>query len=83
MNLPKEKRAELLALFEHYQVAAVLGGHTHKLTLNPYNTIQMVNGEATSRNLDSRPLGFRVWHVREQVLPRHEFVALDPPASQN
>jgi 3',5'-cyclic AMP phosphodiesterase CpdA len=83
MNLPKEKRAELLALFEHYQVAAVLGGHTHKLTLNPYNTIQMVNGEATSRNLDNRPLGFRVWHVREQASPRHEFVALDPPASQN
>ncbi|MBN2514105.1 MAG: metallophosphoesterase [Sedimentisphaerales bacterium] len=83
MNLPKEKRVELLALFEHYQVAAVLGGHTHKLTLNLYNTIQMVNGEATSRNLDSRPLGFRVWHVQDQVIPRHEFVALDQPASQN
>ncbi len=83
MNLPKENRAELLTLFDRYQVAAVLGGHTHKLILNSYNTIQMVNGEATSRNLDSRPLGFRVWHVQEQVLPRHEFVALDQPASQN
>ncbi|HML74447.1 MAG TPA: metallophosphoesterase [Anaerohalosphaeraceae bacterium] len=83
MNLPKEKRAELLTLFERYQVAAVLGGHTHKLILNSYNIIQMVNGEATSRNLDSRPLGFRVWHVQHQVIPRHEFVALDQPASQN
>jgi len=83
MNLPKEKRAELLALFEHYQVAAVLGGHTHKVTQNPYNTIQMVNGETTSRNLDNRPLGFRVWHVREQASPRHEFVALEQPVSQN
>lgn len=83
MNLPKEKRIELLTLFEHYQVAAVLGGHTHKLTLNPYNAIQMVNSETTSKNLDDRPLGFRVWHVQDQASPRHEFVPLDRPRPQD
>ncbi|MEN6308667.1 MAG: metallophosphoesterase [Anaerohalosphaeraceae bacterium] len=79
MNLPKEKRAELLALFEQYKVSAVLGGHTHRLTVNQYNAIQMVNGETISKNLDNRPLGFRVWHVHNQAIPQHEFIPLDQP----
>ena len=77
MNLPVEKRAELLKLFKQYKVAAVLGGHAHKLIVNTYQGMQMVNGEATSKNLDGSPLGFRLWHVDEGGLLRHEFVALE------
>lgn len=77
MNLPVEKRAELLKLFEQYKVAAVLGGHAHKLIVNTYQGMQMVNGEATSKNLDGSPLGFRLWHVDKGGLLRHEFVALE------
>lgn len=79
MNLPKEKRAQLLALFEQYRVSAIVGGHTHRFTVNHYKNIQMVNGEATSRNLDNQPLGFRVWHIQEQASPQHDFIPLNRP----
>lgn len=77
MNLPLEKRKELLNLFEQYNAAAYLGGHTHKLIINKYKQMQLVNGEALSKNFDGRPLGLRIWYVRPPFPPRHEFVALD------
>ena len=76
-NLPVTKRKELLGLFEERGVVAVLGGHTHKLLINGYKGIQLVNGETTSRNLDGRPFGFRVWHVTGSKPPVHHFVPLD------
>ncbi len=76
MNLPLDKRGELLSLYDQYNVAAVLNGHTHKLTLNNYKDIQMVGAETTSKNFDKRPLGFRVWHVEDKLPPKHEFVPL-------
>ncbi len=77
MNLPMEKRRELLTLYEQFHVVAVLHGHTHKLTLNQYKNIQMVGAETTSRNFDENPLGFRLWQVDKKLPPRHEFVPLD------
>ena len=80
MNLPLQKRRELLRLFDQYNVVAVLNGHTHRLILNRYKNIQMVNAETTSRNFDERPLGFRIWYATEHGLPRHEFIPLEMPA---
>lgn len=77
MNLPVAKRQELLDLFERHGVVAVLGGHTHKLTINEYNGIQMVNGETTSKNFDKRPMGFRLWRVPESGKAAHTFVPLE------
>lgn len=77
-NVHIQKRRELLSLFEQYHVAAMLGGHAHTLILNDYNGIQFVNAEATSTNLDGRPLGFRVWSVEENSPPKHVFVPLQP-----
>jgi len=82
-NLPSAKRSELLALFENCGVVAVLGGHRHELIINDYKGIQLVNGEATSRNTDGRPLGFRLWHVDSPTSIRHEFVPLIPPIDFN
>lgn len=76
MNLPPVKRKQILAEFERSGVVAVLGGHTHKLIINEYNGIQLVNGETTSKNFDKRPFGFRLWHVGESRPYRHEFVVL-------
>ena len=76
MNLPVGKRKELLSLFEKHGVVAVLGGHVHKLLLNEYKDIQLVNAETTSRNKDGRPLGFRVWHIEEPRPFNHELVPL-------
>ena len=78
-NLPKEKRLALLELFKRYHVAAVVGGHLHRVNIKTYENILMVNGEATSQNFDKRPLGFRVWTVGKGVKPEQEFVALDKP----
>jgi len=77
-NLPPAKRSELLALIEQCGVVAVLGGHRHELIINQYKGIQLVNGEATSRNTDGRPLGFRLWHVDSPTSIRHEFIPLAP-----
>lgn len=77
-NLPPAKRGELLALMEDCGVVAVLGGHRHELVINEYKGIQLVNGEATSRNTDGRPLGFRLWHVDSPKSIRHEFIPLKP-----
>lgn len=76
MNLPFDKRMELLSLYDQYNVVAVLHGHTHTLTLNNYKDIQMVGAETTSKNFDKRPLGFRVWYAEDRLPPRHEFVPL-------
>jgi predicted MPP superfamily phosphohydrolase len=77
-NLPPATRGELLALFEISGVVAVLGGHRHQLVINEYKGIQLVNSEATSRNTDGRPLGFRLWHVDSPTSIRHEFRPLVP-----
>jgi 3',5'-cyclic AMP phosphodiesterase CpdA len=77
MNLPIAKRKELLSLFEERGVVAVLGGHTHRLLINEYKGIQLVNGETTSKNRDKRPFGFRLWHVGDTSPFRHDFVPLE------
>lgn len=76
-NLPPTKRQELLGLFEEHQVVAVLGGHTHKLTINEHMGIQLVNAETTSRNFDKRPLGFRLWHIGNARPFQHDFIPLE------
>ena len=77
MNLPLEKRKELLGLFEKRNVVAVLGGHTHKLIINNYKGIQLVNTETTSKNFDERALGFRLWHVVDPKPFKHDFIPLE------
>ena len=77
MNLPLAKRKALLSLFEKRGVVAVLGGHVHRLIINDYKGIQMVNGETTSKNFDKRPFGFRVWHITDSRPFKHEFVPLE------
>jgi 3',5'-cyclic AMP phosphodiesterase CpdA len=77
MNLPLEIRKELLGLFEKRNVVAVLGGHTHKLIINDYKGIQLVNAETTSKNFDGRALGFRLWHVVDPKPFKHDFVPLE------
>jgi predicted MPP superfamily phosphohydrolase len=77
MNLPLEKRTELLRLYDQYNVVAVLSGHTHRLTLNKYKDIQLVGAETISKNFDNRALGFRVWSVEDNLPPKHEFVPLN------
>ena len=75
-NIPTSKRTEVLGLLDQYDVAAILGGHTHKLILNDYNGTQLVNSETTSQNFDGRPFGFRLWNVDGGV-PTHQFIPLD------
>ena len=74
MNLPLAKRTELLELFERSGVVAVLGGHAHRLIINDYKGIQLVNGETTSKNFDQRPMGFRLWPVSGDRPFSHEFI---------
>jgi predicted phosphodiesterase len=76
MNLPQTKRKALLDLFEEKGVVAVLAGHTHRLIINEYKGIQLINGETTSSNFDKRPFGFRLWHVTGERPFKHEFVPL-------
>ncbi len=75
-SFPVEKRKELLDLFENSGVVAVLTAHTHQSVINDYKGIQMVTGETTSRNLDGRPFGFRVWNVSPDSI-KQEFVSLE------
>jgi len=76
-NLPVAKRKQLLSLFEKRGVVAVLGGHTHRLLINEYKGIQLVNAETTSKNFDKRPFGFRLWHVGDARPFKHDFVPLE------
>lgn len=75
-NLPPAKRPELLGLFPENRVVAWLGGHLHKLTVNDHHGIQLVNAEATCKNFDKRPPGFRLWRGGATTPLRHEFVPL-------
>ena len=76
-NIPVEKRKSLLRLFESRNVVAMLGGHTHRLTVNDYKGIQLVNGETTSKNLDGHAPGFRLWHVGDTRPFKHGSVPLE------
>jgi 3',5'-cyclic AMP phosphodiesterase CpdA len=76
-NLPLAKRRNLLSLFEKQGVVAVLNGHTHRLLINEYQGIQLVNGETTCKNFDKRPFGFRLWHVMDPRPFKHDFVPLE------
>ncbi len=60
-NIGPAKRQEILDLCEKNGVVAFLAGHTHRLVINDYKGIQLVNGETTSKNFDKRPMGFRHW----------------------
>ena len=75
-NIEPAKRKELLDLFKANGVVAMLAGHTHKLVVNNYEGIQMVNGETTSKNFDKRPLGFRKWTATKEGKLSHEYVKL-------
>lgn len=79
MNLPQTKRQELLDLFKHHGVVAVLGGHVHRYLENDYQGMQLVNGETTSKNFDKRPFGFRLWHVEGRSPYRQEFISISVP----
>jgi len=82
-NLPIAKRKELLNLFTKSNVVAYLSGHAHKPLINNYKNIQLVSGEATSKNLDSiSDLGFRVWNVSKDTI-FHHFVSLTPPLNKS
>ena len=76
-NIPPEKRMELLKLCDENGVVAFLAGHTHKLIINQYKGIQLVNGETTSKNVDRRPMGFRWWDVAPKGKMVHRFVELE------
>lgn len=80
-NLPLGKRQELLDLFQQNNVRAYLSGHTHQLTVNQYENIQLLSAETTSVNFDKRPFGFRLWQVTPDTLTQ-SFVALQPEVAQ-
>lgn len=77
-NLPPEKREELLQMFKENNVVAYLSGHKHELIIQNYRGIQLVSGESTAKNFDSRPYGFRKWTVFKDTVI-HSFVALHTP----
>jgi len=82
-NLPLGKRLELLKMFKEKGVVAVLSGHTHYLRMNDFAGIQLVCGESTSRNVDSRPFGFRIWRVKKTGPCAVDFVPLDGTGASN
>ena len=75
-NIPKEKRLEILKLFEQHRVWAMLSGHTHRMIFNSYQGVQLVAGETTSVNFRSTPLGFRIWEMEGQPPFHHYSVPL-------
>jgi 3',5'-cyclic AMP phosphodiesterase CpdA len=77
-SLPPIVRQRLLGLFEEHGVVAMAGGHTHRLVVTDYRGIQIVHGEGTCKNVDGRPLGFRLWTVGSARPYQHQFVALEP-----
>ncbi|WP_430972251.1 metallophosphoesterase [Sunxiuqinia rutila] len=80
-NFPLDKRQELLTLFQQNNVRAYLSGHTHQLTINQYDNIQLVSSETTSVNFDKRPFGFRLWQATPDTLTQR-FVPLDAELAQ-
>jgi len=76
-TLPVDKRNELLALYEDCGVIAVLNGHFHETIMNEYKGILLVSGEGSCGHFDTRPLGFRIWHVESPTSLSHEFFPLE------
>lgn len=75
-NLPSARRHDLLALLEQYRVPIYLSGHTHRFIQNRSGATEFVSGESSSVNMDGRPLGFRLWHVRATSQWHSTFIPL-------
>jgi len=76
-NIPKTKRKKLLNLFNEYGVSFWLAGHTHITLQRNYGSIKILNGETISRNLDGRPLGFRLLTIYSDNSFGWEFIPLN------
>jgi Icc-related predicted phosphoesterase len=76
-NLPESKRHEILRLCEDNGVIIWLAGHTHNTSRRSYNDIAILNGEATSRNFDRHPAGFRLLTIYPDNHFDWEFNALN------
>jgi predicted MPP superfamily phosphohydrolase len=81
-NLAKEKRTELLQLFEDNGVILWLAGHTHRVTKHQFKGITILNGETTSRNFDKRPPGFRLLTIHSDNRFDWKFQPLFQPLPQ-
>lgn len=75
-NLPTSKRKQLLRLFDEHKVKAYLSGHAHKKIINSFAGTSLVTGETLSANFDRRPLGFRLWRVKNDSV-RNTFFQLN------
>ena len=76
-NLPKTKRKEILTLCKENDVFLWLAGHTHTTSRRNYGPITLLNSETTSRNLDDRPLGFRLLTIFPDNSFDWEFIPLN------
>jgi len=75
-GLPSEPRQRLLALCTQYGVQTYLTGHTHHLVQNRYGSMDIVSGEAISKNTDGHALGFRLWTASDGMSLQSAFVPL-------
>jgi len=78
LNLPLEKRVEIMELCERYGVVLFLAGHVHRNNVADYKGIPVVATATTSYNVGSAPMGYRVWNVgpSNSGTLAHEYVAV-------
>jgi 3',5'-cyclic AMP phosphodiesterase CpdA len=67
-NFPQPLRKQYLKLFKDGGVVAVLHGHTHQTRETTQDGIIFASCETTSKNFDGKPLGFRIWQIKEGKL---------------
>ena len=79
LNLPLEKRIEIMEMCERYGVVLFLAGHIHRNNVTEYKGIPVVATATTSMNVGSAPLGYRVWNIGppNPGTLTHEYVAVD------
>lgn len=75
-NIPLAFRKTLLEWCAAYGVKTYLSGHTHCLAEHRHGGTLVLSGESTSKNIDGRPRGFRLWRMKNGIPQTHQFVPL-------
>ena len=73
-NYPHEGRKERLEMYLKAGAMFYLSGHMHRLCTRGYKDLTVLSAEATCFNYDCRPLGFRVFDVRDNFSYSWDFV---------
>lgn len=75
-NYPSGLRQDRMRMYRQKGAAFILAGHTHRFGIRGYKELTILNAEVTSNSFDSRPFGFRMFEIGDDMDYSYNFVGV-------